>query len=116
MKQPKKVIFFKPFYQQVYDELKKLGDEYDYGYDPNALQEYDFEIGEYWLHVEWWWATEWYDESFDHAFGTWHDPNAGWLITGIEFIVKVKVEDDEGNEVEGFDVEKFCKDYNIEKL
>lgn len=115
MKQPKKVTFPDSFYQQVYDELKFRGDQFDYGEDPNQMQECDLEIDDYWVHVDWWFSTEWVDESFDHAFGTWKDPDAGWLITGIEMIVNVIVEDDEENKVEGFDVEKFCKDFHIEK-
>lgn len=113
MKQPKKVTFPDSFYQQVYDSIKDMGDKFDYGEDCNEMQEYDFDLGEYWVHVEWWFSSEWYDESFDHAFGTWHDPNAGWLITGIEEIGEIKVEDEDGNEVEGFDVDKFCKMFHI---
>lgn len=113
MKQPKKETFPDFFYKEVYDRINEKISNFDYGEDVNQMQDYDFDLGEYWVHVECWFSSEWYDESFDHAFGTWHDPNAGWVITGIEEIGEIKVEDEDGNEVEGFDVEKFCKDFHI---
>lgn len=110
-------IFTKEFYSKMYDELlgsaKYLwGDRLEDAMDGKAVAE-DCYVGEYYITVdEVYYDREWVDESFDHAFGTWHDPNAGYEICGICDIDKVHVyESDDSNaaEIHGFDYDAFFK-------
>lgn len=112
-----KNIFTPEFYKEMYDKLMKRaknysGDNYEKAIEGSPVAE-DCYVGEYYVTIdEVCFDKEWVDESFDHAFGTWHDPNAGYEITGICDIDEIHVyESDDSNaaEIDGFDVEAFFK-------
>ena len=55
-------------------------------------------------------TKEWHDDSFDHLFGTWHDPYPYWEVTGFDEITDVKVyesDDNDSKEIEGFSYKDF---------
>lgn len=53
-----------------------------------------------------------HDESFDHAFGTWHDPYPYMEIASLYDIEEVTVRDEtSGDEVGGFDRDAFMAQF-----
>lgn len=115
----RQVKFTQEFYKAVYNELQDFAKDYDFGcdFDVEPTIEVEFNGRKYSLDVEVGYGKEWHDDSFDHAFGTWHDPNPYWDYNGcIEGLGKVRVYDvtDADNEevVEGFDESEFWHQFD----
>lgn len=112
-----KSIFTTEFYKNLYDALlenaksdwyyedvcngKLLSMDCECGWASDVYVVCDIEVG-----------TEVHDESFDHAFGTWHDP-APYLevvsIDGIDDIHVYESSDRDAKEIDGFDIDAFFK-------
>jgi hypothetical protein len=104
-----KNIFTKDFYKKVYDEVfdacksefvNEDGECYGKCYVTINIDGYEIDLTAL---VE----CEWSDDSFDHAFGTWHDPFAGYEFSGVYGIEDVTVWDEDGNVVEGFSINDY---------
>lgn len=102
-----KNIFTPDFYKKVYDAV------YDYCKE-NYQRDYEGSMSVSTVTVDGCEIecdadidTEWQDDSFDHAFGTWHDPCAGYEFADVSGIANVTVWDEDGNVVEGFSVEDY---------
>lgn len=55
---------------------------------------------------------ELHDESFDHLFGTWRDPNPYLVATGVKELEIISVTDDDDQLYEGYDANEILKIYN----
>ena len=55
---------------------------------------------------------ELHDESFDHLFGTWRDPNPYLVATGVKELEIISVTDDDGQLYEGWDANKIIGKFN----
>ena len=101
-------IFTKEFYTNLF---KKIEDEFpDVEYREHNGYNYGFEVDGYYVDLDVYFVFEWNDESFDHAFGTWHDPNPCYIAVGVESVENVeifKVNTDE--KIEGFDCDEFIE-------
>ena len=53
-----------------------------------------------------------HDESFDHLFGTWRDPNPYLVATGVKELEILSVSDDDGQQYEGWDANKIIGKFN----
>lgn len=111
----RKVEFTQEFYKEVYKQIMACQKDYDAGegFDFTPTIYVEFNDATYQIDIEVTYASEFQDDSFDHAFGTWHDPNAGYYFAdGIESIGKVEMWDEEsGEEVEGFDEDAFWQQF-----
>ena len=104
----KKVNLTPEFYEQL------VNDVYDYckrNYENEDGEKYVtmsvcLSIGDYEVELDAEVESEFVDESFDHAFGTWHDPMAGWAFGSVYDVNNVHVYDADG-EVEGFSKDGF---------
>ena len=111
-----KNIFTPEFYQKMYDALMDV--DWSYNDDYEAVIEglpvaEDCYVDDYYITADKvYYDKEFVDESFDHAYGTWHDPFAHYEVTGIYNIdcVHVYENDQKGaKEIFGFDKEAFLK-------
>ena len=111
-------IFTPDFYKKLYKEIEKYLEndycaEYSdeavavslYWHDDDTDSEYEVELT---AEVE----NEWYDESFDHAFGTWYDPCPYYKYGGLIDIDDVTVYVN-GEKVEGFSRDGFYAQFEI---
>ena len=107
-------IFNNDFYKAFYDAVVEAGQT---DIDCENVCEgknvpIDFEVGDLYVTCEAHYMTEKHDESFDHLFGTWHDPMAYLEVTGCDKLANVKVyesSDRDSAEVAGFDYEEFWR-------
>lgn len=110
-----KNLFTKEFYQFVYNEInKRLEEDFCPSEEVEETDGYvcieekpyaeDDEVIEISATVET--ENEWNDDSFDHAFGTWHDPCPCWKYGGITDIFNVEVTVN-GDKVEGWNEADF---------
>jgi hypothetical protein len=115
----KRIEFTQEFYKEVYNKIMDKQSSYDEGegFDFYPTIYVEFNGVRYQIDIEVTYASEFRDESFDHAFGTWHDPNAGYYFAdGIDDIGNVDVWDDEDDEeVEGFDKEAFWQQFDKDR-
>lgn len=99
-------IFTKEFYKHLFTKM-----EADFGnVEYNDMNEYicAYEVDGYDIELTVSYDFEWHDDSFDHAFGTWHDPYPYWEACGIIEVFDVVVfETGTENEVTGFDCDEF---------
>ena len=101
-------IFTKEFYSHLFEKIEA---EFPYvehceynGYN------YGFDVDGYYIELDIYFAFEWQDDSFDHAFGTWHDPFAGYAAVGVEKVENVEVfKVDTDEKIEGFDCDEFIE-------
>lgn len=111
----KHVDFTQEFYKEVYKKIMDKQSYYDCGdgfdFYPTIYVEY--EGVRYQIDIEVTYASEFRDDSFDHAFGTWVDDHAGYYFAdGIDAIGNVDVWDEtNGEEVEGFDKDEFWRQF-----
>lgn len=114
----KHVDFTQEFYKEVYKKIMDKQSSYDAGdgFDFYPTIYVEFNGVRYQIDIEVTYASEFRDDSFDHAFGTWHDPYAGYYFAdGIDSIGNVDVWDDtNGEEVEGFDEEVFWQQFDCD--
>ena len=101
-------VFTKEFYLKIYKELHDYCEENYDGEEVMTVWIDDIEInGHYYeidceVDIE----REFHDESFDHAFGVWHDPFPYYEFVDVDGISDVEVYED-GNKIEGFSVEDY---------
>ena len=117
-------LFTKEFYQAVFHQMEeRLKEDFcpteeDEEVDGYAcFEEEPFADDGDCIEVEMTLRTlnEWEDDSFDHAFGTWHDPYACWgygYIYDVEDDVKVYKN---GKEIEGWNMDDFWLSFNEEQ-
>lgn len=103
-------IFTKEFYSKLSDAIIEKGGDADY----EKLCEHESVsvccyVDNMYIEAEVVYGTTWCDDSFDHAFGTWHDPCAHYEAEGIEELEDITVyEDDDCKKViEGFSYDDF---------
>ncbi len=112
----KHVDFTQEFYKEVYKKIMDKQSSYDAGdgFDFYPTIYVEFNGVRYQIDIEVTYASEFRDDSFDHAFGTWHDPYAGYeFADGIDNIGNVDVWDEtNGEEVEGFDKDAFWQQFD----
>lgn len=114
-------IFTPEFYKAFYDAVIEEG-KADSNYADICDGEHvsiDFYIGEDDMYVtcEAHYITELHDDSFDHAFGTWHDPYPYLEVVGCDDIYDVKVYESDckdAKEIEGFDYDSFWAQFEVE--
>ena len=97
----KKIEFTHDFYKEVYKKIMDKQSCYDAGdgFDFYPTIYVDFKGVRYQIDIEVTYASEFRDESFDHAFGTWVDEYAGYYFAdGLDGIGNVDVWDDEDGE------------------
>lgn len=104
----KKVNFTKEFYCHLFLKIKDELPDVEYreynGYN------YGFDVDGYYIDLDVYFVFEWNDESFDHAFGTWRDPNPCYIAVGVERVENVEVYISGTEEkVTGFSCEDFIK-------
>lgn len=113
-----KNLFTREFYREVYKQIdQRLNDDYN----PTAeycdenvyvcIEDDDrFTEADDVIEVEADVCTynEFQDESFDHAFGTWHDPCPYWKYCGIEGVEDIRVIVN-GKEVQGYNRDDFYR-------
>ena len=91
------------FYQALYDAIM------DEDYEPEihcTFAEVNFELLDYEVDVAVWLNTVWVDDSFDHAFGTYHDGH--FEVRSIKEIEMQSIYSPAGDEVtEDFDEDQF---------
>ena len=102
--------FYKAFYKEVVDAGQAEG-LYEDICDGKTVP-IDFYIGENDMYVtcEAHYTTDLHDESFDHLFGTWHDPNPYYEVVGCDYVGEVRIyESDErdAKEIKGFSHDDF---------
>lgn len=117
-----KNLFTKDFYEKVFKELDDwmsredgmensgsktvtLYIEDDERFNDGDTIEIEMEAG---------YECDLHDDSFDHAFGTWHDPCPYWEYAGLTYIDDVRVWVDE-KEVQGFSVDDFWAQFHVEE-
>lgn len=118
-------LFTKEFYQEVFGQIDKWladTDNFQPEIENDSTTAYlciegderflehpeDDDVIE--LDIECYCVCEWNDDSFDHAFGTWHDPHPYWYYAGIENLGEVNVYVN-GKKVEGFDEDAFWSQF-----
>ena len=103
MKKAFSTEFYKKLYDRVYDECEKRFENPDN--EPSVSMTVEIEFDDCTIEADVEVTCEFEDRSFDHAFGTWHDPYAGYVFGDVD-IISGKVYDDDGNVYE-FDVEAY---------
>lgn len=105
--------FTADFYRHLYDAIREYTDDLELdGCDTSASATLYVDGCEVELTVEF--SLEWIDESFDHAFGTWHDPYPYYRVSCIEGVDDVRIYDEEtGDEIEGFDCGAFMAQFDV---
>lgn len=105
------MAFYKKVYEAI-DDAKSRVEEEIYEGNPFFLH---LEVGSYDVELEAWFHIDMRDDSFDHAFGTERcEPYP--VLENLEDISKVKVYDENDNEVQGFSVNMFWSQFDIEKF
>ena len=107
-------IFTDEFYKALYDKILEAGKNAAEEHDEDMLdkQVIDFEVyglDDIFITGTAEYDTEWHDGSFDHAFGTWHDPCPEYVVNNCIYICDIKVyeDDDCKKEIDGFDYDAF---------
>lgn len=115
-------IFTPDFYKALYDAIveasKGTMDLWAEEIADGESVGVDCYVDNYYITAEVIVATEWHDESFDHAFGTWHDPNPYLEVVGCEEIFNIHVyegDTKDAKEIEGFSEEAFWSQFEVEK-
>ena len=106
--------FYKELYKALYDYCKSYCDENYVDFSEGISAEVEVakdDNSAYTIYADCSCMTEWHDESFNHLFGVWHDPNPYYKFTDVEGISDVHIYDDDGEEVEGFDKEAYYEQF-----
>jgi hypothetical protein len=105
-------MFSQEFYKHLCDAIHERLDEVEYDDEANGYPE-AFNVDGYDVCATVYYDFDLHDESFDHAFGTWHDPCPYMYATDVTDIDDVKVYVEETDEeVEGFDYQAFMDAIN----
>lgn len=103
------MAFYKKVYEAIEDAKSRVEEEI---YDSNPFF-FHLEVGTYDVELEAWFHIDMRDDSFDHAFGTERcEPYP--VLENLEHISKVKVYDENDNEVQGFSVDMFWSQFDID--
>ena len=117
-------LFTKEFYQAVFHQMEeKLKEdlcptEEDEEVDGYAcFEEEPFADDGDCIEVEMILRTqnEWEDDSFDHAFGTWHDPCPCWKFGYISDVYDAKVYKNGKEEIQGWNMDDFWLSFHEEQ-
>lgn len=110
------------FYKELHEELMKYsqvlsGSEFEKACeDENVYVE--CYVGEYYVTAMVHFKAELHDESFDHLFGTWHDPDPQMEIEGYDYLEDVHVyesDDKDAIEVGEFDFDAFMDQFEKDR-
>lgn len=101
-------IFTHEVYKMMVDAIEDYRSNLD-GFEPNESYSVEVETEDcYFIDFEVQFDYEVHDDSFDHAFGTWHDPNPYLEPTNIIGIENVEVyKDDKKIENHNYNEEDF---------
>lgn len=107
----KQVKFSDDFYKHLANAIREGMD--DVVYDDEEKGNPDtFHVDGYAVDVTVYYGWELHDDSFDHAFGTWHDPYPCMKAEYIDDIDDVTVSIEETDEqVDGFDYDAFMAQF-----
>ena len=107
----KRVQFSEQFYKHLHDAI--MGNAGNVEYDSEAHGYPDtFYVDGYKVDATVFYGWELHDDSFDHAFGTWHDPHPYMEVEYLDNIDNVVVyEEETGEMVEGFDNDAFMSQF-----
>ena len=101
-------IFTTDFYNHLYNKITERMNDDCYDEDNGTGFSHYYEFDGYCVELDVFYDYEWEDDSFDHAFGTWRDPYAGYYPIGIEKVENVHVfKSKTFEEVTGFDCDEF---------
>ena len=101
--------FTKDFYKRLHEAVMASASKAKYEDDGYLASIY---VDGYEVELTAYFNWERHDESFDHAFGTWHDPHPYMEVTSLNDIGEVTVRDDmSGEEVGGFDYDSFMAQF-----
>lgn len=107
----KKVQFSEGFYKHLYDTIMDGAGNVEYDNEKSGYPD-TFYVDGYAVDVTVSYGWEVHDDSFDHAFGTWHDPHPYMQAEYLDDIDNVKVyEEDTNKEVDGFDYDAFMSQF-----
>lgn len=102
-----KNIFTPDFYKAVYKAICEYCEKnYESNGESSDTMSGSFSYKEYEIEFEADIEGEWHDESFDHAFGTWHDPNPCYVFGRVSGISDLIVYDESGP-IDGVDADKL---------
>lgn len=103
-------IFTKEFYSKLSDAIIEKGGDADY----EKLCEHESVsvccyVDNMYIEAEVVYGTTWCDDSFDHAFGTWHDTCAHYEAEGIDELEDITVYENDDCEkvIDGFSYDDF---------
>lgn len=109
----KKIKFTKEFYKHLYDAIMDGAGDVEYDCDKDGYPD-TFYVDGYAVDMTVYYGWEVHDDSFDHAFGTWHDPYPYMEAENLEDIDDVKVYDENTDEeVDGFDYDAFMAQFEV---
>lgn len=102
-----KNIFTPDFYKNVYKAICEYCEKnYESNGEASDTMSGCFTLDEYEIEFDADIECEWCDESFDHAFGTWHDPYAGYGFGCVSGISEINIYGENGL-VESVDIDEF---------
>lgn len=102
--------FHSDFYARLHEAI--MASASDAVYDDEHGHQGTYYVDGYEVELTAYFNWERHDESFDHAFGTWHDPFPYMEATSLDDIDEVTVRDDmSGEEVSGFDRDAFMAQF-----
>ena len=102
-----KNIFTPDFYKDLYKEIcDYCKNNYVSDGESSGTMSGCFSLDEYEIEFEADIECEFQDESFDHAFGTWHDPNAGYVFGCVSGISEINIYGEDGL-LESVDIDEF---------
>ena len=108
-------VFSEDFYKHLYKAIKDGAGDVEYDAEANGYLD-TFYVDGYAVDVTVYYEWEVHDDSFDHAFGTWHDPHPYMKAECLDDIDEVKIRDEEtGEEVEDFDYDAFWAQFEVPK-
>lgn len=104
--------FSRDFYEKLYKAIMDKVDEVAYDDEADGYPD-TFYVDGCEVDATVYYGFELHDESFDHAFGTWHDPYPYMEATCVNGIEEVTVRDeDTGEEVSGFSCDAFMAQFD----
>ena len=109
-------VFTEEFYKKLYDEIINYADEnYSPQDEDDCYCNMEVQVGNFTVELDATFEVEYIDDSFDHAFGTYHDYHyeAGYLeeISIIDIWESNEENDLEDKVTDLFDEEKFWEQF-----
>jgi len=110
------------FYKELHEELMKYSQALSGSEEEKAREDenvyVECYVGEYYVTAMVHFKVVLHDESFDHLFGTWHDPNPQMEIEGYDYLEDVHVyesDDKDAQEVGEFDFRAFMRQFEEDR-